>query len=139
MIRKWSASSQKCYDDLDPRLQDVCDYILQNVADISLITGHRNQHDQNEKFYSIPQLTKVQWPNSKHNKLPSLAVDFQPYPYPAREEKLWASLAYVAGSAKEYVKSKGFELRWGGDWDGNGDLTDEDFDDLFHLEIKDAD
>jgi peptidoglycan L-alanyl-D-glutamate endopeptidase CwlK len=138
VTRKWSEKSKKCYDELDPRLQDVCDYILQNVADISLITGHRNQHDQNQKFYSRPQLTKVRWPNSKHNSLPSMAVDFQPYPYPAREEKLWASLAYVAGSAKEYAKSKGFELRWGGDWDGDGDLTDQTFDDLFHIEIKDT-
>jgi peptidoglycan L-alanyl-D-glutamate endopeptidase CwlK len=111
------------------------DYILQEVADVSLITGHRNQHDQNEAYYATPQRSKLPWPKGKHNQLPSLAVDFQPYPYPARNEKLWASLAYVAGSARQYALSKGVVLRWGGDWDGDGDLTDQNFDDLFHLEI----
>lgn len=137
-MRKWSARSQACYDQLDPRLQKVLDVILRDVADISLITGHRNQHDQNELFYGEPQRTKVRWPNSKHNKQPSLAVDFQPYPMPNRVEKLWASLAYVAGYAKGIAKADGVNLRWGGDWDGDGDLTDQDFDDLYHLEIKDV-
>lgn len=137
-MRKWSGKSKKVYDELDPRLQDVMDYILQNVADISLLCGHRNQRTQNEYYYAIPQVSKVPWPESKHNSLPAKAVDFQPYPYPARPEKLWASLAYIAGSAKEYAKSRGYELRWGGDWDGDGDLTDQNFDDLFHLELKET-
>jgi len=135
-MRHWGMKSSIVYDELDPRLQDVMDYVLQNVADVSLLCGHRNQHDQNELFYAEPQRTKVRWPDSKHNKQPALAVDFRPWPLPARTEKLWASLAYVAGAAKQYALSKGVTLRWGGDWDGDGDLTDQNFDDLFHLEVK---
>ena len=71
----------------------------------------------------------------KHNKLPSLAVDFLPYPKPERNEKLWAALAYVAGRIIEMAKQDGVEIRWGGDWNRNGDLTDQNFDDLFHLEL----
>lgn len=138
-MRKWGQRSLDVYDTLDPRLQEVMDYVLDEVADVSLICGHRNQHDQNELYYARPQRTQVQWPNSKHNMLPSLAVDFQPYPYPARQEKLWASLAYVAGRAIAYAESIGVTLRWGGDWDRDGELTDQNFDDLFHLEIMDGD
>lgn len=134
-MRKWSDKSQAVYDTLDPRLQDVCDYILHEVADISLVCGHRTQKEQNEAYYAEPPRSKLPWPKSKHNTLPSLALDFQPYPYPARQEKLWAALAYVAGSMKEYARRKGFKMRWGGDWDGDGDLTDQNFDDLFHVEI----
>ena len=31
---------------------------------------------------------------------------------------------------------KGIELRWGGDWDGDHDFTDQTFDDLGHLELR---
>lgn len=80
--------------------------------------------------------SKLQWPHGKHNKLPSLAVDFQPYPLPERTEKLWASLAHIAGRAIELGKDRGLKVRWGGDWNGDGDLTDQKFDDLYHLEIS---
>lgn len=136
-MRRWSKRSKDKFDQLDHRLQDVMDYVLHNVADVSIVTGHRSQKEQNELFYGQPQRTKVRWPDSKHNKLPSLAVDFQPYPVPDRREKLWASLAYIAGRAIEYAAAKGVTLRWGGDWDRDGDLTDQNFDDLYHLEIKD--
>ena len=136
-MRQWGERSSKVLDELDERLQYYMDRALTECADISLLCGHRKQKEQNEKFYSKPQLTKVQWPNSKHNSLPSMAVDFQPYPMPDRPEKLWASLAYVAGYVIAIAKEEGDTIRWGGDWDRDGDLTDQNFDDLFHLEIVD--
>ena len=27
-------------------------------------------------------------------------------------------------------------VRWGGDWDGDGEIKDNSFDDLVHIEIK---
>jgi hypothetical protein len=38
----------------------------------------------------------------------------------------------------EIGRQEGVTLRWGGDWNRNGDLTDNNFDDLFHMEIVDA-
>lgn len=137
-MRGWSKASKEVYDTLDPRLQHYVDRALQEVADISLVCGHRGQAEQNEYYYSQPQRSKLPWPEGKHNKLPSLAVDFRPYPMPDRPEKLWASLAYVAGSIIQMAAEDGITIRWGGDWDSDGDLTDQSFDDLFHLEIVDA-
>lgn len=108
--------------------------VLEEVADISIITGHRGKEEQNQKF--AEGKSKVRWPNGKHNSDPSTAVDFQPYPVPERREKLWASLAYIAGRAIEIGRRRGLVVRWGGDWDGDGDLTDQNFDDLYHLELK---
>ena len=134
-MRKWSERSRRCYDELDPRLQNVMDYVLEHVADVTLTTGHRTKEAQNMVF--AHGFSKVQWPNGKHNKLPSIAVDLQPYPFPTDELKLRAALGYIAGRAIEYGRQHGIKLRWGGDWNGNGDVTDQNFDDLFHIELRD--
>jgi len=133
MERKWGTRSKAAYETLDHRLRDIMDYTLHEVADVSLLQGHRDEVLQNHYF--LTKKSKVRWPDSKHNEDPSLAVDFQPYPLPARDVKLWAALAYIAGRAIEYALSQGWTLRWGGDWNRNGDLTDQSFDDLFHLEL----
>ena len=132
-MRKWGDRSLRVYRTLDPCLQRIMDRVLQEVADVSLVSGHRTPDEQNELFDR--GATKVRWPDSKHNAIPSRAVDFQPYPYPANEPKLWGALGYIAGRAMAIAKEEGVTLRWGGDWNGDGDTTDQKFDDLFHLEI----
>lgn len=133
MSRTWSPNSQKVYDELDARLQVLVTRIRDEVVDISLVCGHRNQQDQDEA--NDTGHSQLRWPNGKHNKYPSVAVDLQPYPYPSSTPKLWASLGYIAGRAYAIAEEEGFQIRWGGDWDGDGDLTDQKFDDLFHLEL----
>lgn len=109
--------------------------ILAEVADISITQGHRGEERQNALY---PRFTKLRWPHGKHNKLPSEAVDFVPYPRPSRTQTLWAALAYVAGNAVQIGRQRGLDVRWGGDWNQNGDVTDQDFYDLFHLEVRRA-
>lgn len=132
MSRRWGSRSQEVYDTLSPDLQRIMDRVLHEVADISLTTGHRTEEEQDALY---PKFTRVKWPNSKHNTMPSVAVDFQPHPYPDNEPKLWGALGYIAGRAIAIAKEEGVCLRWGGDWNRDGDLTDQSFDDLFHLEI----
>lgn len=137
-MRTWGTKSKAIYDQLDPRLQAWCDRMLQEVADISLIYpdgGHRNEERQNH-LHSIGA-SKLRWPDSKHNHYPSLAVDLQPYPRPLHDSKLWGALGYLAGKGERIAEELGITLRWGGDWDRDGDLTDQKFDDLFHWEIVD--
>lgn len=133
MHRKWGTRSKAAYDTLHPALQSTMDYVLREVADVSLLFGHRDEATQNH-FFATGK-SKLEYPKSRHNSWPSEAVDFQPYPMPKRKEKVWAALAYIAGRAIEHAASKGVTLRWGGDWNRNGDLTDQSFDDLFHLEL----
>lgn len=136
MARIWGNRSYAVYLELDPRLQRVCHRILHEVCDVSLTCGYRDQLTQNQKY--VDEKTTVVWPNSKHNRRPSLAVDLQPYPMPARKEKLWAALAYIAGRAIQIGIEEGVVIRWGGDWNQNGDLCDNRFDDLFHIEIMET-
>lgn len=132
-MRKWGKASKKHYDTLDHRLQVVMDRVLHEVADVSIVCGFRREAEQNDLF-DLGR-SRVRFPNSKHNHYPSVAVDFQPYPMPQLDNELWAALAYIAGRAIQIGIEEGIALRWGGDWDRDGDLTDNRFDDLFHLEI----
>ena len=134
-MRTWGKQSSKVYQTLDLRLQVLVTRLRDEVVDISLISGHRDREVQNAHFEN--GVSTVRWPDSKHNRKPSMAVDIQPYPYPDQEPRLWGALGYLAGRAFEIAQQEGFRIRWGGDWDMDGDLTDQDFDDLFHLEIYD--
>lgn len=129
---KWGRNSLRIRSELDSRLQVVLDELLTYV-DVSLICGHRGEQVQNDYFER--GVSKVRFPNSKHNVWPSLAVDLQPHPYPDNEEDLRAALGYIAGLAMVIAANHGWQLRWGGDWNRNGSVVDNGFDDLFHLEL----
>lgn len=131
-MRGWSPKSQIVYDQLDSDMQLLVTRLRDEVADISLLCGFRDKLEQDAAFEAGTSQKK--WPDGNHNKLPSKAVDFRPYPWPENELKVWAALGYIAGRAIAIAKEIGFTLRWGGDWDMDGDLTDQKFDDLFHLE-----
>lgn len=132
-MRKWGTKSKKVYGELHPILQHYLDRVLHEVADISLICGHRTQKEQNEAFDN--NFSKLRWPHGKHNRLPSIAVDLQPYPMPENNFKLAQGLGYIVGRMIQMAAEDRIELRWGGDWDKDGDVTDQNFDDLFHVEI----
>jgi len=100
---------------------------------------HRGKKEQDEAF--ARGTSKVKFPNSKHNKLPSLAVDIQPYPMSKDKTKNYYQFIFLGGfitalAIKMYeqgvIKNK---IRWGGDWNRNFDISDENFLDLYHFEI----
>lgn len=129
----WGIDSRKQYDTLDPRLQKIVDRVCNEVCDVKLLVGHRSKADQDLAFAT--GRSKVAWPNSKHNSCPSLAVDLVPTPVNLKSKSLREELCYIAGAAVQIAKQEGVKLRWGGDWDKDGDLEDNSFDDLFHMEI----
>ena len=131
--RTWGAKSASVLSTLDPRLQRLMTRIRDEVADVSLLYGFRGKEEQ-DLFYATGR-SKLPWPTSKHNSTPSLAVDFVTSPVNLKSAKLREELAYVAGAAIAIAREEGYTLRWGGDWDRDGDLEDQKFDDLFHLEI----
>lgn len=127
-----SPRSREKYASLCDELKIVVDELLEHV-DITLLDSYREEARQNMLYFS--KQSKVKWPDSKHNVWPSDAIDLQPYPYPTDEKVLWATLGLIAGRAMEIAEKHGFKLRWGFDWDSDGDLTDQSFYDGFHLEV----
>ena len=142
----FGTTSRRRLDTIDGRLVKVLEAAIE-VYDFSVLCGHRNKKDQDAAYNS--RRSKVQWPNSKHNTLPSLAVDIAPYPvrWPslpknptsadaARYEKDMGRFRFLAGLVVGIGASMGYSIRWGGDWDRDGDWDDQSFNDLPHFEVR---
>ncbi len=138
-MNKWGANSILQRSTSDPRLNAIGDVVLQ-IKDHSVVKGHRGEVEQNEAFNAVPQRSKLPWPKGKHNDYPSKAQDVQAYPFPPpdkdggdsaqREEQL-----YLLGLYKGVAEMMDIPLRTGSDWDRDGQILDNGFDDLFHVEI----
>jgi len=100
--------------------------------DCSVLCGHRNEADQMAAYNSHPRRSKCVWPESKHNSLPSLAVDVAPYPIDWDDLHRFRRFAwYVKGVAD----AKGIPIRMGADWDGDNNIDDQTFHDTPHFEL----
>jgi peptidoglycan L-alanyl-D-glutamate endopeptidase CwlK len=130
---QYSAVSLNRLRTADQRLQNVFNEAIK-TRDISIICGHRTQEEQHDAF--IRGLSTKEWPKSKHNTYPSLAVDFAPY-FPVVKID-WTDVpafSLLAGYLIRIGEEQGVKLRWGGDWSGEGRTKDERFEDLDHIEI----
>ena len=143
---RWSHRSHSNLSTCDPRLRDLFDEVLK-VQDCTVLCGYRDKAEQTEYFET--GRSKLPWPRSQHNvrdrfpgrgggqgsskTLPrSEAVDVAPYPLDWKARRRFDRFAgIVLGVASQM----GVAVRWGGDWDGDGDLTDQDFNDLVHFEL----
>lgn len=63
----------ECHPDLQRLMLKINEYYP-----IQVICGHRGEADQNKAFQE--KKSKLMYPMSKHNKIPSLAVDIVPDP-----------------------------------------------------------
>ena len=126
-----SKRSQKKLDSCHPKLQQLVREVLK-VVDVTVVHGHRNEAEQNEIYDQ--GFTKKRWPDSKHNRFPSEAVDLAPYNNGIDWNDLH-SFYFVAGVVMGIASRLGIKIRFGGDWNMNGDLTDESFLDLGHFEL----
>ncbi len=116
----------------DPRLKEIA-YKVLTIKDHSILKSHRPKDQQNEAFNAGN--SKLKWPHGKHNDLPSKALDVQTYPRPAHDLDLRAEQYYLLGLYVGVAAQQGVTLRTGADWDTDGEVTDNGWDDLFHVEI----
>jgi len=151
--------SQKVYQTLHPDLQRIISWMLDYcVVDFSLIEGHRSVDRQFELYKSGREFINGRWKLTKpklkktnidghvvkgnHNYDPSLALDFCAY-VPEKPELAWdiAHLTYIAAtfvSVGEFMYKEGMithKVRWGGNWDKDGDLADNTLYDRPHVEL----
>jgi len=71
--------------------------------------------------------------NSKHVMDPAMAADVSPDPLD------WSDTArfyYFGGFVLGVAESMGIKIRWGGDWNGNMQIKDQNFNDLVHFELE---
>lgn len=112
---------------VDPTLQAVIKRAFETVPfDVTVIEGIRSKERQVELVKQGASKTM----NSKH--LAGRAVDLAPYPVDWNDKSRFNVLAeHVLAAAKEL----GVKVRWGGDWNQNGDWRDERFYDGPHFEL----
>ena len=133
-MNRFGKGSRKQLATVDGRLQALAHRVLQ-IKDHSVIRGHRNKEDQDAAFNAVPKRSKLKWPNGKHNKLPSIAVDVQTYPFPKKVKDVREEQLYLLGIYKGIAQEQGIPVRTGADWDRDGEIADNSFDDFFHVEI----
>jgi peptidoglycan L-alanyl-D-glutamate endopeptidase CwlK len=117
---------RQCHADLQRLFEEVV-----KVFDCKVIWGHRVKEEQNQFYHQ--GFSKLRWPDSSHNSLPSLGVDVCPYPIDWQDT---ARFYYFGGYVKGVAERLGIrDLRWGGDWDSDWIVKDQSFNDLAHWEL----
>lgn len=132
---KFSSTSKKrrdtCHKDLIVLLDEMLKYM-----DITVVSAYRDKEAQTDCF--MRHTSKKRWPFSKHNKMPSMAVDIALYPINWKDK---AAFIYLAGHVMMLAKIlkenhlMTHDLKWSGDWDSDNDLSDQALYDLGHFEL----
>ena len=133
----FSATSLRRLASCHSDIQVLCNALIEDY-DFTVVCGHRGEEEQN-KAYKEGKST-LQYPDSKHNTYPSLAVDLAPY---ERNGIDWGRLqsAYFAGRVVQKaidLHKAGLmyhKLRAGLDWDLDNDIDDTKFWDAGHFEL----
>lgn len=125
----FSKKSLSVLNTCDPRLIEICNEAIK-LMDFSVIEGYRGEIEQNKAFNEGH--SKLKFPLSSHNKQPSLAVDLAPYPIDWNNRERFILLA---GLMVGIGHQKGYNIRWGGAWNGLDTIEVNKFSDLPHFEI----
>lgn len=121
--------SKKALESAHPKLRNLFEDVVKNY-DCAVLCGFRNESDQETAY--VHGFSKVRYPNSKHNSYPSMAVDVAPWPVNWKEER---KFYHFAGYVKATAEKLGIKIRWGGDFNQDGDFTNDAFVDLPHWEL----
>ncbi len=127
----YSSRSLRQLDTCDDRFKVLLTQVAEYI-DTTIIQGHRS-NEQQEELYRAGK-SQLRAGQSKHNVTPSLAVDIAPFPIDWNDRERFTLFAgFVMGLAT----SRRIVLRWGGDWNRNWYVRDNNFDDLVHFELVD--
>lgn len=126
---KFSKPSEQRLATCDPRLQTLLRAAIEHV-DFTVLCGYRNRDEQEDAFRR--GASTKHYPDSRHNTLPSSAVDIAPYPVDWKDT---ARFARLVGYIERIAQEQRVPIRWGGDWDRDGFTTDERLIDMPHIEL----
>lgn len=120
------ANLSTCHIDL----QEVFNRVVIGF-DCAILEGHREKATHDD--YLHRGLTQVSYEESCHSSLPSNAIHAVPYPIDWEDRERFH---YFAGYVKGIADMMGVKIRWGGNWKGDNDFKNNNFDDLCHYELE---
>ena len=124
---KFGKRSKERLRGVDTRLVNVLNELIK-IMDVTIIEGLRSKQRQEKLLKEGKTKTKF----SKH--IEGKAVDLAPYPIDWEDRDRFH---YMGGMIRGIAKQLNINVRWGGDWDSDGETKDNRFDDLVHVEIRD--
>lgn len=111
-----------------PDLQAVCMELIKQY-DFSVLEGYRDEKEQNRVY--TEGTSRVKYPNSAHNKTPSMAVDLAPYPIDWKNVERFREMIIRFDALAHILRTMGkikSNFVYGGYWAGLKDWP--------HIEIK---
>jgi len=124
---KFGKRSKKRLEGVNIVLVHILNKLIK-IMDVTIIEGLRTQKRQDELVKKGASKTKF----SKH--IEGRAVDVAPYPIDWDDRERFH---YMGGMLRGIAHEMGVKIRWGGDWDSDGEIADNNFDDLVHVELID--
>lgn len=119
---KFGSRSKQRLSECHPKLQEIMNEVIK-IMDITILCGHRGEEEQNKAFNEGK--SQLKYPQSKHNKKPSLAVDVAPYPIDWNDLERFNRMC---GIIEGIAHMKGIRIRLGRDFS---------FKDYPHIELVD--
>lgn len=123
---RFGKRSKERLEGVDPQIIKVLDELIK-IMDVSIIEGKRTQERQDTLFKTGKSKRKV----SKHTS--GRAVDLAPYPLDWENNERFY---YMSGMIRGIAHMMDIPIRVGGDWDSDGEIKDQQFNDLNHMELK---
>ena len=124
----------------DDRLQRVARRALgYGVMDFSVTEGLRTLEKQQEEFRAGRSQVDGIKQLSMHQHQPARAMDLMPWPAVVNGVNVWQDnqrFCVLAGLILAAAAEEGIGIRWGGDWDGDGNNADSNLHDLPHFELR---
>lgn len=108
------AALKKCH----PLLRAIAEEAIKEI-DFKVLDATRGRLAQEKAFRQGH--SKVHFGDSAHNYVPAIAFDLFPAPYDWDNRQAFINLSKII---LRIGKEKGTPLRWGGDWNMDGNLSD---------------
>jgi peptidoglycan LD-endopeptidase CwlK len=126
MDNHFSSHSLKQLKTCDIALREICNRAILEY-DFSVLCGYRGEADQNYAYDN--GFSRLKFPKSKHNKMPSRAVDIAPYPISWHDPVRFVELSKII---KRIANELMIPIAWGGDFARFPDMPHYELVDIWH-------